>query len=166
MFIDFSTSCGECTRGFTNQLPTHFCLCDTKFAPDTCFGLLKQKLRKAAVHSLEEIANAVKGSANVNVPQLVGTQDGKTIVPVFDWQVHLFPHFKKFPTIKKWHAFIATLDNKGRLSIKVKRYSNTPEIHVDILKDDLPSTCQPHGLSEDRKLYLYEKIRQYCSDAT
>ena len=27
-------------------------------------------------------------------------------------------------------------------------------------------TCQPHGLSEDRKLYLYEKIRQYCSDAT
>ena len=132
MFIDFSTSCGECTRGFTNQLPTHFCLWDTKFAPDTCFGLLKQKLRKAAVHSLEEIANAVKGSANVNVPQLVSTQDGKTFVPVFDWQVHLSPHFKTFPTIKKWHAFITTLDNKGRLSIKVKRYSNTPEIHVDI----------------------------------
>ena len=139
MFIDFSTSCGECTWGFTNQLPTHFCLRDTKFAPDTCFGLLKQKLRKAAVHSLEEIANAVKGSANVNVPQLVGTQDGKTIVPVFDWQVHLSPHFKKFPTIKKWHAFITTLDNKGRLIIKVKRYSNTPEIHLDILKDDLLS---------------------------
>ena len=96
---------------------------------------------KTSKSSSPQLGRDSKCSERVSQRQCpsVGTQDGKTFVPVFDWQVHLSPHFKKFPMIKKWHAFITTLDNKGRLSIKVKRYSNTPEIHVDILKDDLPS---------------------------
>ena len=44
----------------------------TKFSPDTCFGLLKQKFRKTDVDSLDDFATVVEQSASVNKSQLVG----------------------------------------------------------------------------------------------
>ena len=51
----------------------------TKFSPDWCFGLLKQRLRRTNVGSLGDIAEVVNNSANANVAQLVGTQKGKCL---------------------------------------------------------------------------------------
>jgi len=77
----------------------------TKFAPDWCFGLVKRAFRRHAVSSLQGMASVVSGSASVNVPQLVGTEDGKTIVPIADWQSHLAAFFRPLPGIKKYHHF-------------------------------------------------------------
>ena len=42
-------------------LPGH-----TKFAPDWCFGLVKQKMRRTFISSLFDIARTVEDSAAVN----------------------------------------------------------------------------------------------------
>ena len=57
----------------------------TKFAPDWCFGLLKQKFRKTKVDCLDDIAKVVQGSAEVNEVQLVATQEGEVLVPTYNW---------------------------------------------------------------------------------
>lgn len=76
----------------------------TKFAPDWCFGLLKQAFGRHAV-SLNEMEAVVNGSAAVNVSQLVGTEDGTSIVPVGDWKNHLRPFYRTLPGIKKYQHF-------------------------------------------------------------
>ena len=45
----------------------------TKFSPDWCFGLLKQKLRQIEMSCLDDMA---QHTAVVNEVQLVGTQEG------------------------------------------------------------------------------------------
>lgn len=57
----------------------------TKFSPDWCFGLFKQKYRKMRIGCLDDIVRAVNESGNPNVAQLVGTQNGDVIVPMFNW---------------------------------------------------------------------------------
>ena len=68
----------------------------TKFAPDWCFGLLKQKFRKEPVSSLKEMEATVCCSTlqEVNVPQLVGDEGGTVFVPTYDWQAFLVPFSK------------------------------------------------------------------------
>ncbi len=56
----------------------------TKFAPDWCFGLLKQKFRKTLVGCLDDLARVVDQSAHTNHAQLVGTEDGKSLVSQYD----------------------------------------------------------------------------------
>ena len=57
----------------------------TKFAPNWCFSLLKQKFRKTKVDCLDDIAKVVQGSAEVNEVQLVATQEGEVLVPTYNW---------------------------------------------------------------------------------
>ncbi|KAI0226960.1 hypothetical protein LSAT2_022574, partial [Lamellibrachia satsuma] len=77
----------------------------TKFAPDGCFGLLKQAFRRHAVSSLEQFRSVVNGSARTNSAQLVGTEDGTCYVPVGDWQAHLSPSYKPLVGIKGYQHF-------------------------------------------------------------
>ena len=60
----------------------------TKFAPDWCFGLFKQRFRRTKINSLDDIASAVDNSSVVNVTQLVGTLDGQCLVPTYNWSDH------------------------------------------------------------------------------
>ena len=56
----------------------------TKFAPDWCFGLIKQRYRRSDVSCLDDIAHVVQSStvvSGVNVPVLVGHEDGTVNVP-------------------------------------------------------------------------------------
>ena len=92
--------------GLHNSITLNFLISGhTKFAPDWCFGLVKQAFRRHAVSSLEELASVVNSSAECNTAQLVGESDGRTIVPVGDWQAHLSKCFKPLPGIKKYHHF-------------------------------------------------------------
>ena len=75
----------------------------TKFAPDWCFGLLKQRYRRTKVNCLEDIARVVESSAHVNTAQLVGTQEGETIVPTYDWAGLFTTHLRKLMHLKKYH---------------------------------------------------------------
>jgi len=61
----------------------------TEFAPDWCFGLFKQRFRHTFISSLQDIADVVELSAHVNAAQLVGTQNGEVVVPVYDWSQFL-----------------------------------------------------------------------------
>ena len=55
-------------------LPGH-----TKFAPDWCFGLVKQKTRRTFISSLFDIAWAVEESASVSVAEFVGLHNGQFV---------------------------------------------------------------------------------------
>ncbi|KAM9558754.1 uncharacterized protein ACWYII_010075 isoform 2-T2 [Salvelinus alpinus] len=91
-----------------HNLDLHFLITDhTKFAPDWCFGLIKQHFRKTRVNTLSEIAGVVKDStvAGVNIPQLVGLEDGMVLVESYGWQQHLTPYFRSLRQIKQYQHF-------------------------------------------------------------
>ena len=57
----------------------------TKFAPDWCFGLMKQRTRRTFISSLFHIARTVEDSATVNTAELVGLHNGRIFIPTYDW---------------------------------------------------------------------------------
>ena len=69
----------------------------TKFSPDWCFGLFKQRYWRTFVSCLDGIAKVVDVSADVNVAQLVGTQSGEPVVPMYNWATFLGGHFRTVP---------------------------------------------------------------------
>ena len=89
------------------SLDLHFLITGhTKFAPDWRFGLIKQSFRKTIVNTLSEIAGVVKDSTvtGLNIPQLVGLEDGTVLVESYGWQ-HQTPYFRALPQIKQYQDF-------------------------------------------------------------
>ena len=66
----------------------------TKFSS---VGLLKQRFRRCQVNCLEDLVQVVNESAVVNKAQLVGTQSGESVVPIFDWTTFLSTYMTKIP---------------------------------------------------------------------
>ena len=126
----------------------------TKFSPDWCFGLMKQRYRRTKVDSLQDLVDVVNGSAIVNFAQLVGTQEGDVLVPTYDWCSYLSPYFKRVDNIKKLHSFQISSPSSGDVEVVVREYSDTPEQHVSLVRDTtwipsstvLPPVCKPVGL--------------------
>ena len=77
----------------------------TKFAPDWCFGLFKQLFRRSKVDCIDDIACCVNQSADVNVAQLFGTQEGEVLVHAYQWASFIESHFTKLVGIKKYQHF-------------------------------------------------------------
>lgn len=139
----------------------------TKFTPDSCFGLLKQRFRHTYVQSLSDISRVVTESATVNKVQLVGTEQGEVLVPVYNWMSFFAPRLRKVPGIKQYHQFEFTEAEKG--TVTCKQYTDSPGKSVNLLKEtwnptysDLPDIIPPNGLSLERQWYLYDKIRPFC----
>ncbi|XP_045548082.1 uncharacterized protein [Salmo salar] len=89
-----------------HSLDLHFLFTGhTKFDPDWCFGLIKQLFRKTRVNT--EIAGVVKDSTvtGVNIPQLVGLEDGTVLVESYGCQQHLTTYFRPLPQIKQYQRF-------------------------------------------------------------
>ena len=59
----------------------------TKFAPDACFGLIKQNTKN--VKCLQDNVQMVNNSAPLNETRPVGTQDRQTLVPSYEWSTYL-----------------------------------------------------------------------------
>ena len=76
----------------------------TKFAPDWCFGLIKQKYRRTFVSCLADIENVVRKSSvsGVNIPRCVGSEDGQMLVNCYDWQSFFGQYFKPLTGIKSY----------------------------------------------------------------
>ena len=144
----------------------------TKFAPDWCFGLFKQRYRRTFVSSLDDVADVVNSLADVNVAQLVGTQNGETVVPMYDWTTFLGYHFRNVPQLKTFHHFTFSAQHPGVVVTKV--YSDSAGTKFTMLHDmewcptpdELPPMVTPLGLSSTRQWYLYREIREYCKDGT
>ena len=146
----------------------------TKFAPDRSFGLIKKAFKVTYVSSLYEFARLVETSSTsgLNKAQLVGTHDGRVIVPVYDWSSFLGQYFKKLPNIKKFHHFRFSNENPGK--VFYKEFVSSPEQSFMLLKNNailpppsiLPDIVNPDGLTEERRNYLFREIRQFCKPGT
>ena len=156
--------------GLHQTISLHFMITGhTKFSPDACFGLVKRKFRKTDVSSLDDLARVVEESAACNICQLVGAQDGSTIVPSRDWARFLSPHFRRLDGIKQYHHFRFERDHPG--VVFLKKTATAEEEQRCLLRGvwspspvDKPPSVLPAGLSLERRRYLYEKIREYCRE--
>ena len=92
----------------------------TKFGPDRCFGMIKKSYKVTYISSIFELACLVENSSSIgiNKAQLVGTHNGRVIVPVYDWTSFLEPYFKRIPNIKKYHHFRFSKDSPGMIFCK------------------------------------------------
>ena len=145
----------------------------TKFGPDRCFGILKKAYKLNHISSLYELATVVESSSTngINKVQLVGTHNGKSVVPVYDWATYLGQYFKKMLNITKFHHFRFSRKELGVVYCKARIFG--PEIKVNLLRktnvlphSDLPPHIKLNGLDEDRKKYLFNEIRQFCKEGT
>ncbi len=77
----------RCMSGLHQSIQMHFMVVGhTKFAPDWCFGLFKQRYRRTPVSCLGDVVKVVSESTQigVNIPQLVGDEAGNIFVQQFD----------------------------------------------------------------------------------
>ena len=131
----------------------------TKFSPDWCFGLFKQAYRKTKIGCLDDIVRVVEKSAEANHAQLVGTQDGRVLVPTYDWAAFFDHPFRQIALkgIKNMHHLRFT-DNKPGY-VYVKDSIDSPERIIKLVQDEkwkpqphnLPPVIPPPGLSLERQ---------------
>ena len=92
--------------------------------PDWCFGLFKRHYRLCKIGCLEDIVHA----------QLVGTQDGSTVVPMYDWS-SFFDNYTIKTALKgiiKMHHFHFSRDYPGGVKVNLLKGPWNPT------QDDLP----------------------------
>ncbi len=107
----------------------------TKFSPDWCFGLLKQKFRKTVVDCLADLVKVVEGSADVNHAQLVSTETGEVLVPTYDWADFFDSHYRRtgLKGIKSYHHFTFQSSTPG--VVTVQSVSNGDKKTIQLLSD-------------------------------
>uniref|UniRef100_A0A1X7V5R2 Uncharacterized protein n=1 Tax=Amphimedon queenslandica TaxID=400682 RepID=A0A1X7V5R2_AMPQE len=140
---------------------------NTKFSPDWCFGLLKQKFRIAEVDSLDDFVQVVEQSSAVKKAQPVGSSNSELIVETLDWSSYFATLFKKIKGIKGFQHFVVNATSPGVVAARqavdgpVTQFNFLKE-HAQIMEDKLPNILPPKGMSTERKWYLYKKIRLFC----
>lgn len=165
----------RCMVGLHDNITLNFLVTGhTKFAPDWCFGLFKQTFRRTPVSCLEDISQAVQSSTQtgVNIPQLVGSESGETFVPSYDWRSFLSPFFKPLAGIKKVHHLRFTREEPG--VVYAREFEDTDWEKFQLLRRDggdapiqpdaVPSQQEHPGLDAKRQWYLFDKIREFCSE--
>ena len=144
----------------------------TKFSPDWCFGLIKQRFRRTEVGCVQDIVNVVEQSATVNSAQLIGHENGHIIVPTYDWTGFLAPSFKRIKSIKKFHHFKISSSNPDELMMKEAEAEPTLKLNIISNSSEfldsgqMPSQITPRGLTPERQWYLFDKIREFCPAAS
>ena len=113
------------------------------------------------------MVDVVNKSADVNVAQLVGTHDGEVVLPTYDWAFCLGKNFRKVLQIISHHHFQFSSSTPGNVSIKLYSDSSSSNFRMLVDRrwtpspDELPTQIPPVGLSNERKWYLYNRIRDF-----
>ena len=135
------------------------------------FWFGKKKTHLTYISSLYDIAECVKESSlnsGMNYPELVGLEDGKVLIPTYDWKSYLEPFFKPVNSISTKHHFRMQSSNLG--VVYSKEYDESPEVMESLLRNKcnlptgFPDIVNPAGLSPYRQKYLYDEIRQFCKE--
>ena len=105
----------------------------TKFSPDWCFGLLKQRFRRTRVTCLSDLERVVNSSAEANVAQLVGTQSGEVVVPTYNWTAMFAGRLRKLKQLKRYHHFSFSESAPGHVDVKLE--SDSESEHISLLMD-------------------------------
>ena len=132
----------------------------TKFSPDWCFGLIKQRFRRTEIGCLQDIVNVIEQSATVNSALLIAHDNEDIIVPTHDWTGFLAPSYKRITSIKKFHHFMISSTNPDKLL--VKEVKDEPLIKLNVIRNSselpdsghMPSLITPLGLTPERQWYL------------
>ena len=157
--------------GLNEEITISFLLVGhTKFAPDWGFGLFKRLYKRSKVSTIHDIAEVVRNSAVVNHPQLVGDYDGSSFVTFYDWSSIFDETTMAIKGISKLHHFCISRSDPG--CVFVRSAENETETRINILRNsnwkptinDMPPVIRPQGLSLERQWYLYNKIREFCTD--
>ena len=157
--------------GLHEQITLSFLIAGhTKFSPDAGFGLFKKKLRKTKVDCLDDIAKCVSDSSKLNVPVLVGRENGLSDVKVYDWSSFFALFFKKVTKVLSYHHFYFD----GTPHVAMQKDSASKEIIQTLVKKNsdgtfmmpsgFPDVVVPDGLSLQRQWYLYKEIRQFVTN--
>ena len=145
----------------------------TKFSADGHFGNIKIKTGRTSISSLGDIAKCIVESTpetGANIAEPVGLTNGETLIPTLDWSGYFEPFFKKLPKLKRYQYFRFHRDYPG--TVFCREEYDSDEIAVNILRKagvlpkGHPDWIKPQGLSEDRKNYLRNEIRQFCRPGT
>ena len=139
------------------------------FDPDWTFGLFKQLHRRTKVSCSDDIAAVANASATVNVAQLVGTQEGETLVHAYKWDEFFSPYLAKLPGMKQCQHFRFSSRSPGTIYMKV--FSNSEEKSFNLLidpcweptPDEMPLVIDRPGLSHKRQTYLLSTIAAIMS---
>ena len=133
--------------------------------------MFKQAYRRTRIGCLDDIVREVESSEAVNHAQLVDSQDGKVIVPTYDWARFFDEPFRQraLKGIKSMHHLTFTHSKPGY--VIVKDSVDSPEREIQMARDekwtpsptDLPTIIPPPGLSHERRQYLIDKIREILS---
>ncbi|XP_033629960.1 uncharacterized protein LOC117292140 isoform X2 [Asterias rubens] len=146
----------------------------TKFSPDWCFGLLKQKYRRTQVSTLEDIARVTVESTatRLNMAQLVGSESQEVFVPSYDWQTFLGAYFKPIDGdvgIKSFQHFRFSCEEPG--VVYASKRQSDEEKKFNLLRSpntlppvELPEELTPPGLDAERQWYLFDEVREFCSE--
>ena len=105
----------------------------TKFAPDWCFGLFKRGYRRTKVGTLQSIAEVVNNSAECNTAQVVSHENGRIIVPSYNWTDFFATRMKKIIGIKRFHHFRMAASSPG--VVFVKQWSDSSEEELMLKKN-------------------------------
>ncbi|XP_054154022.1 uncharacterized protein LOC128952625 [Oppia nitens] len=142
---------------------------------DLFMGVFKKKFRNCDINSLKDvymIAERCCGPTESITPVLVGNDDGDVEFPLLDWN-------DKFAHINNLDANILNSNNHFEISNEVpglvlcRRMVNSDTIsyqlidneHLDHISGELPECLELESMTMERKLYLYENIRQFTPTA-
>lgn len=107
--------------------------------------------------------------SKVNIPQLVGREDGTVEVPTYDWQSFLSPAYKPLLGIKPMGHFQFSSNHPGKVFYKLT-LADAEEEKILVVQHQvarlppMPNVLPCPGLSRDRQLYLYQSIREYVRE--
>ena len=153
------------TVGLSSHIELAFMVAGhTKFGPDYGFGVFKRLYHHAKVNTVDVCSLMEK--SKLLIAEAVGTEQGKVLIPCFDWQAK-FTGMGKISGIKKFHHFSFDSNRLGVVEVREYAKSNTVEAEMESnahQSADLPETVVPEGRSLKRQEYLFGKIRQYVSD--
>ena len=125
--------------GFQKKITLLFLIIGhTKFSPDWCFGLLKQRFRCCKIACLADLEQVVHESAEANVPQLLVTQDGDVIMPTYNWTSLVAGHLYKLKNINKCQHVTFAASQPGNVCVKLQ--SDGKDDHISVI---INSSCQP-----------------------
>jgi hypothetical protein len=139
----------------------------TKFICDSFFGLIKKTYRNRRINIVEDIEGAVKDSSQYNEAIVCDNDLGWKW---YDFNSLFKNHFRSLPNIKKYHHFhFSSLENDiGKVYVSKK--SGGSKIPFNLFKsNDFDKHAQLNilevaPLTDERKTYLYTKIRQHVDD--
>ena len=159
--------CWRVLMGLHRRIELSFMLTGhTRCLVDGCFGLIKQKFRKADVYTMEQLATLVNNSATCNKAQLI-PGSGMEWRP---WDAFLAHHFKPVKGIREVHHMVFDAAHPGIVAYKTALDGEVKNATVLTSSKDalaaagLPEVLPPGGLSLQRQQYLYRSIRQHVPE--